>query len=91
MEKETADACLKRLNKIEGQVRGITRMVENHRYCVDIAMQISAVRAALQRVEEAILKDHIGHCVAHAIASGEPVEQEKKVAELMDVLGRSNR
>ena len=91
MEKETSDACLKRLNKIEGQVRGITRMVEENRYCIDIVTQISAVRAALRRVEEAVLKDHIGHCVAHAISSGDTAEQGKKIAELMDVLVRSDR
>ena len=91
MEKETADACLKRLNKIEGQVRGIARMVEEDRYCIDIVTQISAVRAALRRVEEAVLKDHIGHCVAHAMSSGNIAEQRKKVAELMAVLGRSDR
>ena len=91
METETAAACLKRLNKIEGQVRGITRMVEENRYCVALVTQISAARAALRRVEEAILKDHIAHCVAHAIASGDVVEQQKKVAELMDLLVRSDR
>lgn len=91
MEKETADACLKRLNKIEGQVRGIIRMVEDERYCVDIVTQIAAARVALRRVEEAILKDHIGHCVTHAIASGSAAEQRKKIAELMDLVVRSDR
>lgn len=91
MEKATTEFCLKRLSKIEGQVRGITRMVEDKRYCIDIITQISAVRAALRRVEEAVLKDHVGHCVEHAIASGNAVEQRKKVAELMDVLERSSR
>jgi DNA-binding FrmR family transcriptional regulator len=91
MEKETGDLCRKRLTKIEGQVRGIARMVEDKRYCIDIITQISAVRAALRKVEEAILKDHIGHCVEHAIASGNANEQRKKVAELMEVLARSDR
>jgi len=91
MEKETAEICLKRLNKIEGQVRGITRMIEDHRYCIDVITQIAAVRAALRKVEEAVLKDHVGHCVAHAIASGDPAEQTKKVAELMGVIERSHR
>lgn len=91
MENATTEFCLKRLSKIEGQVRGITRMVEDKRYCIDIITQISAVRAALRRVEEAVLKDHVGHCVEHAIASGNAVEQRKKVAELMDVLERSSR
>lgn len=91
MKQDTSDACLKRLGKIEGQVRGISRMVEEKRYCIDIITQIAAVRAALRRVEEAVLKDHISHCVQHAIASGDAAEQRKKVAELMDVIERSNR
>jgi CsoR family transcriptional regulator, copper-sensing transcriptional repressor len=90
MEKSTTDACLRRLNKIEGQVRGITRMVEEQRYCIDIVTQISAVRAALRRVEEAVLKDHVRHCVAHAIKSGSAAEQARKVEELMQVLMRTD-
>ncbi len=66
-------------------------MVEEKRYCIDVITQIAAVRAALRRVEEAVLKDHVSHCVQHAIASGDPNEQRKKVAELMDVIERSNR
>ena len=79
MEKETGELCLKRLTKIEGQVRGIARMVEEKRYCIDIITQISAVRAALRKVEEAVLQDHVGHCVEHAIASGNAAEQRKKL------------
>ena len=84
-------ASLKRLSRIEGQVRGLARMVEEDRYCIDIVTQISAVRAALRRVEEEILREHIAHCVEHAIESGNAAEQRKKVAELMEVLGRSAR
>jgi DNA-binding FrmR family transcriptional regulator len=91
MELETSDICLKRLSKIEGQVRGIAKMVDEKRYCIDIITQISAVRAALRRVEEAVLKDHVGHCVEHAIASGNKAEQRQKIAELMDVLARTAR
>ena len=91
MQKETKLPVLKRLNRIEGQVRGIVRMVEEDRYCIDVVTQISAVRAALRRAEEEILRDHVGHCVEHAIASGNKSEQRKKVAEIMDVLGRSDR
>lgn len=91
MESETSDICLKRLSKIEGQVRGIAKMVDEKRYCIDIITQISAVRAALRRVEEAVLKDHVGHCVERAIASGNKAEQRQKVAELMDVLARTVR
>lgn len=84
-------ACLKRLNRIEGQVRGLAKMVEEDRYCIDVVTQISAVRAALRRVEEEVLRDHVGHCVEHAIASGNAAEQRRKVAELMDVLSRASR
>jgi DNA-binding FrmR family transcriptional regulator len=91
MESETSDICLKRLSKIEGQVRGIAKMVDEKRYCIDIITQISAVRAALRRVEEAVLKDHVGHCVEHAIASGNKAEQRQKIVELMDVLARTAR
>jgi CsoR family transcriptional regulator, copper-sensing transcriptional repressor len=91
MQKNAKAACLKRLGRIEGQVRGLARMVEDDRYCIDIVTQISAVRAALRRVEEEILHDHVGHCVEGAIASGNKSEQRKKVAELMNVLGRADR
>ena len=84
-------STLRRLGRIEGQVRGLARMVEADRYCIDIVTQISAVRAALRRVEEEILRDHVGHCVAHAIASGDKADQRRKVAELMDVMGRAAR
>lgn len=82
---------LKRLSRIEGQVRGLARMVEEDRYCIDIVTQIAAVRAALRRVEEDVLRDHISHCVAHAMQSGDAAEQNQKIAELMDVLARSAR
>ncbi len=63
-------------------------MVEEERYCVDILIQIRAARAALRRVEEAVLRDHVEHCVARAMRRGDPKEQETKVNELLDVLGR---
>src|SRR5260370_40287813 len=88
---ETKASCLKRLSRIEGQVRGVARMLEEDRYCIDVVTQISAVRAALARVEDEILKDHVGHCVEHAIAIGDKDEQRRKVAELVDVLGRMGR
>jgi DNA-binding FrmR family transcriptional regulator len=91
MKREIKDACLKRLNRIEGQVRGLTRMVEDDRYCIDIVTQISAVRAALRRAEEEILRDHVAHCVEHAIAAGDKVDQRRKVAELMAVISRADR
>lgn len=72
-------------------MRGVARMVERDRYCIDIITQIGAVRAALRRVEEEILQDHVGHCVEHAITSGSRREQRRKVNELIDVLARTNR
>ena len=91
MTNETKTACLKRLGRIEGQVRGLARMIEEDRYCIDIVTQISAVRAALRRVEEEILREHVSHCVEHAIVSGNKAEQRRKVTELMDVLARADR
>jgi len=82
---------LKRLGRLEGQVRGIARMVEEDRYCIDIVTQIAAARAALRKVEEEILREHVAHCVEHAIASGDKADQRRKVAELMDVMGRAGR
>jgi DNA-binding FrmR family transcriptional regulator len=84
-------ACSKRLRRIEGQVRGLARMVEDDRYCIDIITQIAAVRAALRRVEEEVLRDHVAHCVEHAITRGSKREQRRKIAELMDVVGRAQR
>jgi CsoR family transcriptional regulator, copper-sensing transcriptional repressor len=91
MRKDIKTSVGKRLGRIEGQVRGLSKMVEEDRYCIDIVTQISAVRAALRRVEEEILKDHVAHCVEHAIASGDKADQREKIAELMDVIGRSDR
>lgn len=91
MQKNAKASLLKRLGRIEGQVRGLARMVENDRYCIDIVTQISAVRAALKRAEEEILRDHVGHCVEHAIASGNKSDQRRKISELMDVFGRAER
>jgi DNA-binding FrmR family transcriptional regulator len=91
MRKDAKASVLKRLQRIEGQVRGLSRMVEADRYCIDVVTQVSAVRAALRAVEEEILRDHAATCVEHAISSGNKAEQRRKVAELMEVLGRSNR
>ena len=88
MQTNTKSACLKRLSRIEGQIRGLTGMVADDRYCIDVVTQIAAARAALKRVEELVLKDHVAHCVEHAIASGDRSEQRRKVAELTEVLGR---
>jgi DNA-binding FrmR family transcriptional regulator len=91
MQQAAKTSCRKRLNRIEGQVRGLARMVDEDRYCIDVVTQIAAVRAALARVEEEILRDHVAHCVEHAIKSGNAAEQRRKVTELMEVLARSQR
>jgi CsoR family transcriptional regulator, copper-sensing transcriptional repressor len=91
MQKDIKSSVKKRLDRIEGQVRGLSKMVEEDRYCIDIVTQISAVRAALRRVEEEVLRDHVSHCVEHAIASGDKTDQRNKIAELMAVIGRADR
>jgi DNA-binding FrmR family transcriptional regulator len=91
MRQDAKESALKRLQRIEGQVRGLARMVEEDRYCIDVVTQISAARAALRKVEEEVLHDHVAHCVENAIASGNKAEQRRKVAELMEVLGRTGR
>ena len=88
---ETKSSCLKRLSRIEGQVRGVARMIEAERYCIDIVTQVSAIRAALAKVEDAVIKDHVAHCVEHAIMSGDQVQQRLKVTELVDTLSRMGR
>jgi DNA-binding FrmR family transcriptional regulator len=91
MRNDIKTSCQKRLSRIEGQVRGLAKMVDEDRYCIDIVTQISAVRAALRRVEEEVLKDHVAHCVEHAITSGNKADQRQKITELMEVIGRSDR
>jgi CsoR family transcriptional regulator, copper-sensing transcriptional repressor len=81
------DAYLKRLRRIEGQVRGLQRMVEEDAYCIDILTQISAATRALQSVALGLLEDHLGHCVAEAIAEGGSEGQEK-VREAADAVAR---
>jgi CsoR family transcriptional regulator, copper-sensing transcriptional repressor len=88
MHKDVKDKCLQRLSRIEGQVRGIARMVAEDRYCIDIITQIAAAQAALRKVECELLQNHVSHCVEHAIASGNAEDQRQKVAELMEVLNR---
>jgi DNA-binding FrmR family transcriptional regulator len=91
MHTKLKSARLKSLNRIEGQVRGIARMVDEDRYCIDIVTQISAARAALRRLEEDVLQEHIAHCVEKAITSGNAADQRKVMAELMELLGRCTK
>lgn len=79
---------LQRLRRIEGQVRGLVKMVEDRRYCVDILTQLRAARAALRRVEEGVLREHTLHCVAEALQGDDLAAQREKVDELLGVLGR---
>ena len=91
MEHNDKPKLLNRLSRIEGQVRGIARMVEEDRYCIDILTQIQAVRAALGRVESELLKDHLNHCIVAAIQGGDPEEQRRKAGELIQILERSSK
>jgi DNA-binding FrmR family transcriptional regulator len=85
------DAIVKRLHRIEGQVRGIERMVAEDRYCIDILTQISAVTTALESVAFRILDDHVNHCVTGALASGDPEVAEEKSRELLEAVHRFSR
>jgi DNA-binding FrmR family transcriptional regulator len=89
MQETTKTSCIRRLDRIEGQVRGLARMIEDGRYCIDIVTQVSAVRAALRRVEQEVLRDHIGYCVREAMESEDSRKQDRTIQELMDVLVRS--
>lgn len=81
-------SSVKRLSRIEGQVRGIQNMIANDRYCVDILVQVKAVQAAMRKVEGELLKDHVDHCLAAAIASDDVDDRQVKVAELVDLLSK---
>lgn len=89
--KPNRKALLTRLRRIEGQVRGVAGMIENERYCIDVLIQLRAVKAALARVEASLLHDHLNHCIEHAIVSGNAGEQRKKAAELIELLGASEK
>ncbi len=86
---ENRDAALKRLKRLEGQIRGIARMVEEDRYCVDILTQVAAVRAALKGVEKLVIDDHAAHCIADALASGDREDQRAKFTELLELLDKA--
>lgn len=87
MDEKLKKSQLARLGRIEGQVRGIARMIEEDRYCIDVLTQIRAVRAALARVEEEILREHLQHCVAHAFDAGTGRDKKDKIDEILVVLG----
>jgi DNA-binding FrmR family transcriptional regulator len=85
------DALVKRLHRIEGQVRGIEKMVDQDRYCIDITTQISAVTTALEAVALKILDQHVRHCVAGALASGTEADAQTKTEELLEAVQRFTR
>ena len=90
MKREAArkEALIKRLHRIEGQVRGIERMVEEDRYCIDVLTQISAVRTALEQVGAKLLEDHVTHCIADAVAAGDGRAATAKTEEMLEAVQR---
>jgi CsoR family transcriptional regulator, copper-sensing transcriptional repressor len=79
---------VKRLARIEGQVRGISRMIEDDRYCIDVLTQLSAVETAVEAVAMKVLEDHVEHCVAGALASGDKAQADEKSRELLEAVQR---
>jgi len=84
---DTKSAALKRLARIEGQVRGVSRMVDEDRYCIDVVRQVQAIKAALGGLENVILDDHLNTCVDDALAGASLAARREKVEELVAVLG----
>jgi CsoR family transcriptional regulator, copper-sensing transcriptional repressor len=84
-------ALVRRLHRIEGQVRGVERMVEDERYCIDILTQIAAVTTALESLAYEILDDHVEHCVAGALSAGDPDVAAEKSRELLEAVHRFSR
>ena len=91
IEADSKDAMVKRLHRIEGQVRGIERMVEEDRYCIDLLTQLAAVRTALDSLAFRILDEHVRHCVAGALASGDADAAAEKSRELLDAVHRFSK
>lgn len=88
MTEDNEEKARKRIRRIAGQVAGIERMIEEDRYCVDILLQVAAVRAALDGMGKLLLRSHVETCVADAITSGRPKDRKQKVAELMEVFSK---
>lgn len=86
MNDQHRDKALSRLRRIEGQIRGVQRMVENDRYCVDILTQTSAVIAALHGVEDLVMENHLNTCVADAMRSDDATQKAEKIDEMMSVI-----
>lgn len=88
MDADTKAKALGRLRRIEGQVQGIQRMVEEDKYCVDILLQLTAVQGAVEQVQKLVLGQHIESCVTDAIRSGNSRDRQKKMDELLEVFSR---
>jgi DNA-binding FrmR family transcriptional regulator len=88
MDSKNISKSLTALRRIEGQVRGVAKMVEDQRYCIDIVTQIEAARAALAKVESDLLRQHLSHCVKQAMVAPDPTAQEKVIEELIGVFKR---
>ena len=88
MKPEIQEQARKRIRRIAGQVAGIERMIEEDRYCVDVLLQVAAVRGALDGVGKLLLSSHVDTCVADAFASGRPKDRKEKAAELMTVFSK---
>ncbi len=86
-----SEKVVARLKRIEGQVRGLVRMLEEDRYCIEVLHQMQAVKSALSRAESELLKQHAAHCVEDAIATGNTTQQREKVAELIDLFDKLKR
>ena len=91
MDEQKKGKAVSRLNRIEGQVRGIRRMVDEDRYCMDILAQTRSVASALRAVEDLIMENHMQTCLAHAMQSNDPGEKQQKIQEVMDVLGQMRK
>ncbi len=88
--KHNQSAALKRLSRIEGQVRGIARMIEEDRYCVDVLGQTAAIKSAIKAVEKLVIEDHTSHCIEDAINSGDAGEQRTKFMELIKIIEQAS-
>lgn len=87
MNQDTNSSALKRLARIEGQVRGVAKMIEDDRYCIDVVRQIQAIKSALTGLEALVLNDHLDSCVETALKSDDIEQRREKVQELVAVLG----
>jgi DNA-binding FrmR family transcriptional regulator len=85
------DALVKRLHRIEGQVRGVEKMIEEERYCIDVLTQIAAISTALESVSIKVLEDHVRHCIADALAAGDAEVAQQKSEDLLAAVERFSR